>query len=276
MRRLLGLGGVIGLLLAAWSSVMLVDADEVAVVYRLGAVSRTASAGLSLRLPAPIERDERVQVTEVRRVEPGQRILLTGDTNLVVVDLVAQYTVSDPVAFSINLIDPEAVIADALRGETAAQVSGMKVDVLLTTGRGALQQQIKTATQSQLDALAVGAALDAVELRALEPPDAVVAAFNDVSSARGDRDTMILAAQSYASRHIPDVRGQAAQLSEGARAEAADMVAEARADVKRFDGLVKEWRRAPEALRRGLVAEAAGEIEAEVRMVRSGDEVILE
>ena len=192
------------------------------------------------------------------------------------VDLVAQYTVSDPVAFSINLIDPEAVIADALRGETAAQVSGMKVDVLLTTGRGALQQQIKTATQSQLDALAVGAALDAVELRALEPPDAVVAAFNDVSSARGDRDTMILAAQSYASRHIPDVRGQAAQLSEGARAEAADMVAEARADVKRFDGLVKEWRRAPEALRRGLVAEAAGEIEAEVRMVRSGDEVILE
>ncbi len=276
MRRLLGLVGVAGLLLTAWSSVMLVDADEVAVVYRLGAVSRTASAGLSLRLPAPIERDERVQVTEVRRVEPGQRILLTGDTNLVVVDLVAQYTVSDPVAFSINLIDPEAVIADALRGETAAQVSGMKVDVLLTTGRGALQQQIKAATQSRLDALAVGAALDAVELRALEPPDAVVAAFNDVSSARGDRDTMILAAQSYASRHIPDVRGQAAQLSEGARAEAADMVAEARADVKRFEGLVTEWQRAPEALRSGLVAEAAASVEAEVRMVRSGDEVLLE
>lgn len=276
MRRLLGLVAVAGLLLTAWSSVMLVDADEVAVVYRLGAVSRTASAGLSLRLPAPIERDERVQVTEVRRVEPGQRILLTGDTNLVVVDLVAQYTVSDPVAFSINLIDPEAVIADALRGETAAQVSGMKVDVLLTTGRGALQQQIKAATQSRLDALAVGAALDAVELRALEPPDAVVAAFNDVSSARGDRDTMILAAQSYASRHIPDVRGQAAQLSEGARAEAADMVAEARADVKRFEGLVTEWQRAPEALRRGLVAEAAARVEAEVRMVRSGDEVLLE
>ncbi len=276
MRRLLGLVGVAGLLLTAWSSVMLVDADEVAVVYRLGAVSRTASAGLSLRLPAPIERDERVQVTEVRRVEPGQRILLTGDTNLVVVDLVAQYTVSDPVAFSINLIDPEAVIADALRGETAAQVSGMKVDVLLTTGRGALQQQIKAATQSRLDALAVGAALDAVELRALEPPDAVVAAFNDVSSARGDRDTMILAAQSYASRHIPDVRGQAAQLSEGARAEAADMVAEARADVKRFEVLVTEWQRAPEALRSGLVAEAAASVEAEVRMVRSGDEVLLE
>lgn len=276
MKRLLGLGIVAGLLLSAWSSVMLVDADEVAVVYRLGAVSRTASAGLSLRLPAPIEHDERVHVTEVRRVEPGQRILLTGDTNLVVVDLVAQYTVSDPVAFSVNLIDPEAAIADALRGETAAQVSGMEVDVLLTTGRGALQQQIKSATQARLDALGVGVALDAVELRSLEPPDAVVAAFNDVSSARGDRDTMILAAQSYASRHIPDVRGQAAQLSEEARADAADVVAEARADVERFDGLVGEWRRAPEALRQVLVAEVAGGVEAEVRVVRSGDEVIVE
>ncbi len=276
MKRLLGLGVVAGLLLSAWSSVMLVDADEVAVVYRLGAVSRTESAGLSLRLPAPIERDERVQVTEVRRVEPGQRILLTGDTNLVVVDLVAQYTVSDPVAFSVNLLDPEAAIADALRGETAAQVSGMEVDVLLTTGRGALQQQVKSATQARLDALGVGVALDAVELRSLEPPDAVVAAFNDVSSARGDRDTMILAAQSYASRHIPDVRGQAAQLSEEARAEAADVVAEARADVERFDGLVGEWRRAPEALRQVLVAEVAGGVEAEVRVVRSGDEVVVE
>ncbi|MFT5686845.1 MAG: membrane protease subunit HflK, partial [Myxococcota bacterium] len=255
MKRLLGLGVIGALLLLTWSSVMFVDANEVAVVYRLGAVSRTANAGLSLRLPAPIEHDERVQVTEVRRVEPGQRILLTGDTNLVVVDLVAQYTVSDPVAFSINLRDPEPVIADILRGETAAQVSGMEVDVLLTTGRGALQQQIKAATQARLDALGVGVALDAVELRSLEPPDAVVAAFNDVSSARGDRDTMILAAQSYASRHIPDVRGQAARLGEEARADAADVVAEARADVGRFEGLVGEWRRDPEALRLGLVGE---------------------
>ncbi len=276
MRRLLGLIGLGALAATAWSSVMLVDADEVAVVYRLGAVSRTAAAGLSLRLPAPIERDERVPVTEVRRVEPGQRILLTGDTNLVKVDLVAQYTVSDPVAFSVNLADPEAVIADILRGETAAQVSGMEVDALLTTGRGALQQQIKTATQARLDALSVGVALDAVELRALEPPDPVVAAFNDVSSARGDRDTMILAAQSYASRHIPDVRGQAARLSEEARADAADTLAGARSDVERFAALQGAWRDNPDALRRTLVQEAAAKVSAEVRLVRAGDEVVLE
>ncbi|MEO2034313.1 MAG: ComEC/Rec2 family competence protein, partial [Planctomycetaceae bacterium] len=47
------------------SGVMLVDADEIAVIYRFGAISRTADAGLSLRLPAPIEHDERVRVTEV-------------------------------------------------------------------------------------------------------------------------------------------------------------------------------------------------------------------
>ena len=276
MKRLLPLIGLVTLLIGAWSSVMLVDSDEVAVVYRFGAVSRTAAAGLSLRLPAPIERDERVHVTEVRRVEPGARILLTGDTNLVAVDLVAQYTVSDPVAFTSNLTDPEAVIADALRGQTAAQVSRMEVDVLLTTGRGALQQQIKSATQARLDALGAGVALDAVELHALEPPDAVVAAFNDVSSARGDRDTMILAAQSYASRHIPDVRGEAAQLSEQARADAADLLATARSDVARFDALKETWSANPESLRQTLLQEAAQAVSAEVRIARPGDDVILE
>lgn len=276
MKRLLSLLGLVVLLLGTWSSVMLVDADEVAVVYRLGAVSRTAGAGLSFRLPPPIERDERVHVTEVRRVEPGDRILLTGDTNLVAVDLVAQYTVSDPVAFTTNLVDPEAVIADALRGQTAAQVSRMEVDVLLTTGRGALQQQIKSATQARLDALGAGVALDAVELHALEPPDAVVAAFNDVSSARGDRDTMILAAQSYASRHIPDVRGQAAEQSEQARTDAAELLSTARSDVARFEALQSTWRSSPEALRQTLRQEAARSIGAEVRIARPGDDVILE
>ena len=276
MRRLLVAGGVLALLAAAWSSVMLVDADEVAVVYRLGAVTRTAASGLSLRLPAPIEHDERVQVTEVRRVEPGLTILLTGDTNLVEIDLVAQYTITDPVAFTVNLTDPEQLITDALRGQTAAAVSRMEVDALLTTGRSALQQQVKEGTQAQLDRLGVGVGLDAVELHALEPPDAVVAAFNDVSSARGDQDTMILAAQSYASRHIPDVRGQAAQMGEEARAGAAALLSTARSDVARFEALLPAWRSDPEALRRTLRQETAAAITADVRIARPGDDIILE
>ena len=66
------------------SSVVIVDTGDVAVVYRFGAVDRTLDAGLGLRAPWPIERHEIVDVSEVRRAEPGPRRMLTGDTNLVV------------------------------------------------------------------------------------------------------------------------------------------------------------------------------------------------
>ena len=37
----------------------------------------------------------------------------------------------------------------------------------------------------------------------------VIDTFNEISSARGEKDTMILSAQSYSSKIIPDARGEA-------------------------------------------------------------------
>ena len=53
----------------------------------------------------PIEQHEIVDVSEVRRAEPGPVCMLTGDTNLVDVDLIIQYRVSDPVAFQLGMAD---------------------------------------------------------------------------------------------------------------------------------------------------------------------------
>jgi membrane protease subunit HflK len=275
MRRIFLLIAATAALITAGSSVMVVESDEVAVVLRLGAVNRTATSGLAFRLPWPLESDERVRVTEVRRAEPGRQVLLTGDTNLVGVDIVAQYTISDPVAFVTAAASPEALVTAVVDAQVATEVSSMKVDALLTTGRASLEQQVLRSAQRSLDALAIGVRLDAVELRTLEPPAAVVAAFNDVSSARGDRDTMVLSAQSYASQHLPEVRGQTAQLQEEAKTAAAEQIAQARADVDRFEALRPSWRAAPEATRRTLVSEAAAAISPKVQVTPAGSSVVL-
>lgn len=272
MRRALGAGAAVLAAALAGSSIMVIDSDEVAVVLRLGAWQRTVSSGLAFRLPWPLETDERVQVTEARQAEPGRQVLLTGDTNLVEVDIVAQYTVADPVAFLLATDDPEAVVAATVGAQLAAAVSAMEVDALLTTGRATLEQQVQQAAQRPLDA--VGVRLDAVELRALEPPSPVVAAFNDVNSARGDRDTMVLSAQSYASQHLPEVRGEAAQLREQARTLAAERVAQARADVARFEALRPAWQQAPDAVRRTLIEETAAEVSPTVRVTAQGEIVL--
>jgi membrane protease subunit HflK len=95
--------------------------------------------------------------------------------------------------------------------------------------------------------------IEAVEARQLAPPDAVVDAFNDVSSARGDKDTVVLAAESYASKRLPDVRGESAKALEEATADASRVVAEAEGRAGRFAALQPAHAKAPAATRADLL-----------------------
>ncbi len=223
MRWVLTLG-LVGLLA---STVMLVDSGEVAVIQRFGAVVGTREPGLGFRWPWPVEADLRVGVTEVRRVELARRRLLTGDTNLVEVELVAQYRVTDPVRWSMQIDEPEALVIAEIAAATVAAVARVGVDELLTSGRATLQTEVLRRAQEAL--VTIGVRLEAIDLRELAPPDAVVNAFNDVSSARGDQETTVLAAEAYASQALPDVRGRATTQVEQARAAASRQTGRAEA-----------------------------------------------
>jgi modulator of FtsH protease HflK len=235
---------------------MVVDSGEVAVVLRVGAVHRVQAAGLGIRLPRPLEDDTRVSVTEVQRLSLDGRRVLTGDTNLVDVSLVAQFTVADPVLWVTGVADPEDLVRQEVEAATAAIVATMGVDALLTTARAELQQRIRDDTQARLDDMAAGIRLAAVDVRELAPPPAVLDAFNDVSSARGDQQTLALAADAYASTVIPDARGVSARSLEEARAAAAQRVAGAHQAVFRFQALTAPHAEAPEATRSSLRIEA--------------------
>lgn len=277
MSRVLPL--LVALVALGWAAtgLMFVGADEVAVVYRFGAVSRTAGAGLSLRLPWPVASDERVAVLTSRSAEPGPRRLLTGDTNLVDLELAVQYVVADPVAFLTGLIDANETVADEALAAATEMVATLEVDVLLTTGRTALEQGIARRGQARLDALGAGVRLTSIEVRGLAPPPAVVDAFNDVSSARGDRETLALSADAYSSQVVPDARGQAARRHEEAHATASVRVSRAQGDIARFEALAAAHADAPWATRLELQVQALEGIGDRVELVvaRPGTELVL-
>ncbi len=252
----------VALALSGWlaSGVMMVDTGQKALVYRFGAIERVQGAGLGLRLPWPVERDERLNVTEVRRVELPARRLLTADTNLVQLSMVAQYTVGDPAAWTLASSDPERVIAGFIQSEVMASAASMTVDELLTTGRADLERQVLQACQRAVDGQGLGVRLVAVDVRELAPPGPVVDAFNDVSSARGDRETLALSAEAYASKLLPDVRGDSAEAAEQARSASAQRLARTRAEVARFQQLHRAWRADRAATRVELHALALQEV----------------
>jgi len=246
--------------------IVTVDSGETAVVYRFGAMQRVMGPGLNLRAPWPIETHEIVGVSEIRRAEPGRQRLLTGDTNLVDIDLVIQYSVSDPVQYVHSLADPQQTLSSVVLAATADVVSTMSVDTLLTTGRTELQRRVGLVAQDSLDAWGAGVRVAAIEVRELNPPPEVVDAFNDVSSARGDRETLALAAEAYASERIPEVRGKAGATQEQALAGAAVRSARAAGDVARFRALQAHAEGSGQAIRDLLWSQTAARVGQKVQM----------
>lgn len=237
MRRWASIGAAVVAVVYLLSGVFIVDTGDVAVVFRLGAVHRTAGAGPGVRLPWPLERHTIVSVSEVQRAEPGRTRMLTGDTNLIDLDLVVQLTVADPTLWLTGARDPKGDAAAVVTATATDVVASMDVDTLLTTGRAELQQRVRADAQAVLDAARSGARIDAVDIRELTPPPAVVDAFNDVSSARGDKETLALGAEAYASKRLPEARGRGAALRSEAQARAFSRVSEAQSDIARFEAL---------------------------------------
>ena len=201
--------------------------------------------------------------------------MLTGDTNLVDVELVIQYNVADPIAYQVGLAEAEAVLTSVVLSVTKDMVGTMGVDTLLTTGRAELQRGAAAAAQELLDQYQAGLRVDAVEVREITPPPAVLEAFKDVSSARGDRETLALAAEAYASKRLPEVRGEASETIEFAKAFSAERSAQSAGDVVRFENLLFAKRASPASTRSQLWLETArrvGEV-VQVEPLRSRTEI---
>ena len=263
------------LLPAVWlfTGVFVVETGNVAVVFRFGSIQRTAQAGLGMRLPWPIERHEVVSVSEVRRVEPGRTRMLTGDTNLIDLDLVVQITVADPALWLTGATDPEAEAAAIVTAVATGVAATMDVDRLLTTGRTELQQRVRSGAQDILDAQGTGARIDAVDIRELTPPPSVVDAFNDVSSARGDGETLALGAEAYTSKLIPQARGKKSTLLSAAHARAAERVSRARAEIARFEAARTSPEKRAELARLRTEVLSTAAARAHIRMVPAGSVV---
>ena len=74
---------------------------------------------------------------------PGPE-LLTGDTNIVNVNLILQYVIRDPAEFLFQIKDAAAFVEAAAEAALTETIAGMPVDEVLTRGRVAVQERVKT------------------------------------------------------------------------------------------------------------------------------------
>ena len=208
--------------------VYFVAPDEEAVVRVLGKARATpAGPGLHWNWPRPMGRVNKLKVREAKRLTIGfaaaDRVLggdavpaearwLTGDRNVVHVRLVVLYAIHDPLAYSLRFESVESLLEASGRGALLEVIAGMSVDDLLTTGKVAVQQNVQAASQELFDRFETGVTVLSASLEGVSPPSQVLGAFNDVASAREDRDRLVREAESYHNGVVPVARGEARTL----------------------------------------------------------------
>jgi len=281
LRRLPGAVGwivivlIVGIYLA--TGIYTIGPSEEGLVKRFGRYVRTVDPGLHYHLPSPFESVVTVNVRQVRNVEIGFRTIspapnpsyqsvvteaqmLTGDGNITHVEIAIQYRVKNATQFAFNLIDPQEIVKQAAEATLREQVATRTLDETLTELRDTIGMDTLAALQELLDIYETGIAIDNVQLQTVKPPREVVAAFDDVNSARQDKEKLINEADRYALDIVPRARGQAQEIANQAEAYKQTRIKGAEGDVARFVAVLAKYELGEEVTRARLYIEAMEEI----------------
>jgi membrane protease subunit HflK len=201
------------LALAAYllTGVTTVSPEEHVVVRRFGKVVARPGPGLWIGLPWGMDRIERVPVRAALQLTVGynsetwsdvpgtpQGQFLTGDQNLVNVQLVLDYSIGDGDADLDDYVNHrdrvEAVLGRLTEAAAAEWVAGRGVDQVLLTGNATLPAWVMGRVGERLPAHRLGVRLQRVSVGYLAPPEEVRAAFEAVTQAQANIGTKTLQA----------------------------------------------------------------------------------
>ena len=279
LKNLLPSGGVWNLVIAAvfilfvWQAVFIVAPDEEGVVKRFGVPVRTVEPGPHFKIPFA-ETVLQPKVAKLYRVEVGFRtsqqgrqqmvpqeaLMLTGDMNILAIEFIVQYKIKESREFLFNVADIHETIGKAAEASMREVVGKSKIDEALTTGKAVIQQDTLTLLQTILDQYQSGVQIAAVQLQDVDPPEAVAAAFKDVTNAKEDREKLINQAQGYRNDIIPRAKGEAAELVNRARGFAQARLNRAQGETNRFLATLKEYNQAKDVISKRIYIETMEEI----------------
>jgi len=257
-----------------------VDPEQNGVVKTFGKLSQITQPGLRFKFPWPIQTVELVNVEEVRRLELGFRtvrsggsqnsaqykdvpleaLMLTGDENIVSVDLVVQYKIKDAGQFLFRVADPQRAVSHASEAAIRQIVGSQPIDQTLTTGKAYIEAETKALLQKVLDSYKAGVHIAEVKLQDVTPPQQVDAAFKDVQSAKEEKEKKVNVALGYQNEIIPQARGEAAQAYQEAEAFQQKRIKEAEGDASRFTQMLNQYSQAKNVTRTRMYIETMEEI----------------
>lgn len=266
-----------------------VPADSEAVVQRFGQYHGTQGPGLHFKMPFGVDHTTVVPIRRQLKLEFGfgtpqssnphqndpqvknTKDMVTGDLNEAQVEWVVQYRISDSQQFLFAVQDPEDTLRSASEAVMREVIGDRTIDEVITYGR----QEIETENLIRLQPLAkqysLGITVDLIQLKNINPPQAVQDAFNDVNRAQQEKQNAINLASGEYNQVIPQARGVAVGMISEAQGYATKRTNEAMGDASYFSSLLSQYLKAPEVTRQRIYLETMTDI-----MPRLGHKIVLD
>ncbi len=227
-----------------------VGPDERAVVRRFGQVVARPGPGLGFGLPWGIDRVDRVPVRTVRQLRVGYDPdaagdsttpvgqMLTGDQNLVNVQLVVDYAIGeadqDLDDYIIHREQVDATLSRAAEAAVAEWAGGRTIDQVLLTGSSALPAWVMDRLAERLPGLRLGVRVQRASVALLAPPDEVRNAFEAVTQAQTAIRTKETQARQERDQRLSQASAMKYKLEQEAAQFRDEQLAQGRADAAAF------------------------------------------
>lgn len=278
----------------AFSGVRIVKSGEVAMVLRFGKLvgdtpeEQIHEPGLLFCFPSFIDEVVTVSTDNVMQQDvythytdesiADGTYMLTGDNNVVLINAMLKYKVSDPVAYALRINEMESLIDSSVRNIMLENSARTDVDVIMTSGKKEFQDTIFTQVQERLDMLKAGIAVQALELTSVTMPKPVKAVYEGVNAAVIESSTLLEEAQLYWNTVVPSAEAYAQNLIASANSTHASKVADVNMELTEFWGVLEEYERDPEVVRTRIYSQKLSTILdtiGSIRVVQNDDSVII-
>lgn len=247
------------------SGLYFIQPNQNGVVLTFGKYTRTDEVpGPKWKVPWPIQTVNVVDVTTERRIQIGyapddqgysqtqsssvhqESLMLTGDENIVDINFVVLWRVGNAKDFLYSVRDPEDTIAMVAASAMREIIGQTNIQPALTDARTQIQSDARALMQKLLDEYHTGVVINNVQLQKVDPPDAVVDAFNEVQRARQKKEELRNLAEAYRNDIIPKAKGEAVKMVQAAEAYKQQVISTATGGANRFNSIYASYKNAPD------------------------------
>ncbi|MFT3987057.1 FtsH protease activity modulator HflK [Aestuariivirga sp.] len=253
---------VLLLCVVAYNSVYKVQTDERGVVLTLGKYTRTVGDGLRFAF-WPIETLEKTKFGAVNQINFGgtdDGLMLAGDQNIVDIQFTVQWQIVNPEQYLFTAQAPDDLVRAVSESAMREVVGRTNAELIRTTGRQAVQDEVRDIIKTTLDSYQIGVQVNAVNLEKADPPKQVIAAFEEVQRAEQNQAQLINQADLYRNQRLRSAEGESAKLLEDAKAYKFQTVADAQGEAQRFLSIYNQYKDAKDVTRERMFLETMQQV----------------